>query len=226
MRRIINFLIQLAAGILVILLLMAVWIVIDGLNDVGAQADVGLLMAPSNFPKTVDQPWLDHVADLYKHQEFPFLILSATRLDNGEADATPLETYLVAHGIPSTAILRCRRGETEQEAAQNVAEIMKAHQFESVLLITDYYRVTRTKAALGHEGVDTILKAHLGSLKLQDAWSIGHEVISLGEYLGTYYFLPEAKKVGEEARVGADKAGAEADKARKTVDKKLDNLSK
>jgi hypothetical protein len=103
---------------------------------------------------------------------------------------------------------------------------MKAHDLNSVMVVTDYYHVTRTKMALMHDGVISIQKAHVGKLSEDDAWEIAREVVALYTYVGRVYVLPVVEKVTQEAKVGVDKAKVDADEAKKKVDKGFDSMSK
>ena len=238
MRRLFNVIFQLVAAALLIFLFTAVWIVFDGLNDLGEKADVALVIGHSELSEgNAEQPRLDRVIKLYNEGEFPFIIVSgSTRrstitINNRSGiftDDRPAEMakYLESHGVPSNAIIEGRQGQNTQETARDVAGIMKSHQFQSVMIVTDYYHMTRTKLALHHEGVAEIQKAHVGKLQKEDALKIGREVVALYDYVGKVYLLPAAEKVKEEAKVGMDKAKVDAEQAKKKVDKSFDGLSK
>jgi hypothetical protein len=103
---------------------------------------------------------------------------------------------------------------------------MKKHGFGSVMIVTNYYRMTRMKLALEHAGVTDIKKSHLGSVRLHDSWAIAREVFALYAYVGKTFILPAAEKIKEEASSEADKASVEAEKAKDSVNKKLDSLPK
>jgi len=226
MRRFFNVIFQLVLSALAIFLLTAVWIVFDGLTDLGEKADVALVTGGGSSPGNAEQPRLDRVVKLYTDGEFPFIIVCGSGGGSAGDEPGAMAKYLEGQGIPENVIIEETRGKTTQETAREVAAIMKLHQFETVMIITDYYRVTRMKLALGHEGVAYIQKAHVGRLQKADAWKIGREVVALYNYLGKVYVLPEAEKVKEEAQVGADKAKADAQQAKQKVDKSLDNLAK
>jgi uncharacterized SAM-binding protein YcdF (DUF218 family) len=242
MRKLFNVIFQLVAAALVIFLFTAVWIVFDGLTDLGQKADVALV---------TDMNGLDRAIKLYNEDEFPFIIVSGSmvrlttvvndgtlRLTGSSTDdeAADMAKYLESHGVPSSAIIEDHLGENTVETADNVAEIMKttrdvaeivkSHRFQSVMVVTDYYCVTLTKLALHHEGVPEIQKAHVGKLRKADAWKIGREVVALYAYIGKFYLLPEVEKLKKEALAGLDRVKADAEKAREKVDKSLDSLSK
>jgi vancomycin permeability regulator SanA len=224
MRRLFKLIFQLVMSAVVIFLLTAAWIVFDGLNDSGGKADVALV---SGQPEgAVERALLDRVIELYNGGEFPAVIVSGTDTPSSFDHAAAMAEYLEGKGIPANAITQNRRGGTMPETAARVAAIMKLHRFESVMVVADYYHITRLKLALGQEGVAEIDKAHIGALRKEDAWKIGREVLALYDYVGRVYLLPLAEKAKDEAKVGLDKAGLDAQKAKESVNKGLDNLPK
>ena len=230
MRRFFSLIFQLIAAALVIFLFTAVWIVFDGLIDLGEKADVALVTGDSETPQVnAEQPRLDRVIKLYNDGEFPFIILSGSTVRASRShddDPAAMAKYLESRGIASSVIIEDRRGKDTPDTAREVAEIMKSHRFKSVMVVTDYYHVTRTKLALVHEGIADIQKAHVGKLRKEDAWKIGREVVALYDYVGKIYLLPAAEKVKKEALVGLDKAKADAEKVKEKIDKSLDSLPK
>jgi uncharacterized SAM-binding protein YcdF (DUF218 family) len=226
MRRLFNVIFQLVAAALLIFLFTAIWIIFDGLNDLGEKADVALVTGHAASAQGASDPRLDRVIKLYNDGEFPFIIVSGPTGPGTGNDPAAMTKYLESQGIPSNAIIEAHRGENTPDTARDVAGIMKAHQFQSVMVVTDYYHVTRTKLALTHEGIADIQKTHVGKLQKEDAWKIGREVVALYDYIGKIYLLPATEKVKKEAQVGVDKAKADAEQAKKKVDKSLDKMAK
>jgi len=109
---------------------------------------------------------------------------------------------------------------------RKAAALLKEHDFNSVMIVTDYYHMTRTKLAFIHEGVTSLQKAHIGVLQQSDAEAIGRDVLALFGYVTQVYVLPELEKIKKEAVVGADKAKADVEGAKKKVDKSLDTMPK
>jgi len=227
MRKFFSLIFQLLAAALLVFIAAAAWIVFDGLNDHGDKADVAWVAGHAESAQgTVEQPLLDRVVERYHKGEFPFVIVSGSKSGGTNDEPAEMSKYLESHGIPESAIIVTHRAENMQETAGAVARIMKAHEFRSVMVVTDYYRVTRAKLVLNHEGIAEILKAHVGQFQAADAWEIGREVVALYKYVGTVYLLPAAEKAKDEAQVGIDKAKVDAEQAKKKVDKGLDNMAK
>jgi vancomycin permeability regulator SanA len=227
MQRLFRIILQLVMAALLCFLILASLIIFDGLHDHGKQADVALVTGyPANGEsKALQLPWLDHAAKLFQDGAFSYVIVSAPDRWNGE-DETAMARYLEAHGVPSNVILEGHRRTNTEAMARDAAGIMREHDFQSVIIITDYYHVTRTKLVLNHAGITQIGNSHVGTFQLADAWNIGREVVALYKYVAEVYVLPAANKVKEEAEVGVDKAKADAQKAKEKVDKSLDSLPK
>ncbi len=227
MRRLIGFLFQLAIFAIIFVAMTATCIVIYGLQDSAIQkADVALVFDHHSLGAGVDKTRLDRVVDLYKKGDFPFVIVSANSEGPGGGDALAMTTYLEGAGLPPSAILTDSQGNSTLETAKNTKRIMSQHHLQSVLVITDYYRLARTTLELQHFGVQSIEKARVGTLQKNDVLPIGEEVLALYQFLGTTYLLPEAKKVEQEAVVGVDKAKVEAEKAKESVDQRLNSMAK
>jgi uncharacterized SAM-binding protein YcdF (DUF218 family) len=153
-------------------------------------------------------------------------VVIVSPIDPAGGEAVAIMKYLEQHGVPSSAILEDAGDRKPREMARDVAEIMKSHQLTSLMLVDDYYRMSRLKLMLLHVGVNDIRKAHLGSLSAQDAVPIACEVLALYEYVGRTYLMPAAKKIKEEAVTASDKAKSEAERAKDSVNRGLDALPK
>ena len=202
-------------------------IIFDGLNDQGQKADVALVTGHAQVVPGKPNPLLDRVVDLYNAGDFSFIILSGSTGGSAGDEPAAMAEYLERHGIPPGVVIRGRKGgESTQETASRVAEIMKLRQFKSVMIVADYYHITRTRLVLSHEGIAEVERAHVGRLQKEDAVKIAREVVALYVYVGKTYLLPAAEKVKKEAEVGIDKVDADAVQAKDKVNKGLDNMAK
>jgi len=227
MRRLIGVVFQLVVAVILCFLLTAAWVVFDGLNDKEDKADVGLVTGHTQPAPGADDPVLDKVVETYNEGKFPSVIVIGPRwADASNEDAVSMVRYLEDHGLPSRAIIADNHGDTTESLSRRVAEITREHQFGSVLLVADYMAMTRLTLALKHKGVMDVLKVHVGRAQKEDALKIGREVVTLFGYVGRTFLLPTAEKVQQEAKVGMDKASADAEKAKEKVDKDFNNLAK
>ena len=228
MRSLFSLVFKLVIILALLVVFTAAWVVLDGLTDLGERADVALVTIPTDESYSeVEKPLLDRVVKLYNEGGFPEIIVSGGRSPGGTDEPQAMAKYLTDKGIPPNAISNGGAlAPTTQETARQVAVEMKARDMHSVMIITNYYHVTRVKLALFHEGVTVVQKAHVGKFQKEDAWEIGREIVALYDYVGRFYVLPTAEKVKEEAAVAIDKAKVDAGQAKSKVNNGLDSMSK
>ncbi|HEX4141570.1 MAG TPA: YdcF family protein [Candidatus Methylacidiphilales bacterium] len=224
MRRLIGFLIKLVVSLVCFVAITVVLVIFDGLNDVGENADVALVVGRDDG--ALGDAQLERAAKLYKDGEFRQIIVCAASSFPAFDEQARMTKYLEEHHVPSSSIIEDSGGADTEEMARDVAELMRDHGFSSVMIISDYYRMSRLKLALLHAGVTNISKSHVGAAGVQDAGPIAREVVALYTYLYRTFIVPTAEKVKAEASTEASKASAEAEKAKDNVDKKLDSLPK
>jgi uncharacterized SAM-binding protein YcdF (DUF218 family) len=224
MRRILFFLLKLAVVVVCFVAISVVFVIFDGLNDVGDRADTALVVQQSDSAQT--DALLGHAADLYKGGKFHHIIIAAAGSFPSFAAQAEMTKYLEDHHVPSSAIIEDSGAADYAVMAHDVSGVMKRQAMSSVMIISDYYCMTRLKLALLHAGVSNVAKSHVGTAGLGDAWPIVCEVGALYQYIFRTYLMPAAEKFKDEASSAADKASQEAGKARNEVDKKLDSLPK
>jgi len=226
LRKLFKLIFQLVAAAIFLFLGIAAVIIFNGLNDEGQKADCALVAGHEEYVHGQSDAQLDLVVKLYNDGAFPYVIIIGTKWKEIGSNGETMVQYLERHGLPATAIIDNSVEDTARAAAVRVEAIMKSHGFQSVMVVADYYRLTRLKLALNHEGVANVEKSHVGKLQREDALKIGREVAALCDYVGHVYLLPAAEKAKEEAQVGMDKASTEAEKAKDKVNKSLDNMAK
>jgi vancomycin permeability regulator SanA len=225
MDRLFRLIFKLAVSLLILFLLTAAWVVLDGIADQRSKADVGLVYCQSDpMQDESEKAVLDRVVTLFRDGDFPAIIVSGPGVSPDDTPAAMVK-YLTSKGIPASVIVIDKAG-TVQEGVNGAVTIMRADHFDSVMIVDKYYQLTRMKIILFHEGIAEIQKAHVGQLQMGDIWDIGQEVFAIYDYVGSMYILPTVEKIRQEFMVGADKAKVDADAAKDKVDKSLDTLPK
>ena len=232
MRRLIRMLVQLVFGVVCFVGMTTALVVFDGLNDEGENADVALVTGQeAGSEDTGNTPALNRAARLFKDGAFTHIIITSGE----ETGATTLSRhlgvegtmlYLEKQGEPDGDLIRDTGAADTAEMAADVAAIMKERQMTSVMIISDYYRMSLIKLALLHAGVSNIAKSHVGHAGVGDAWPIACEVGALYGFIFHTFVMPTAEKVKQEASDAADKARVQADKVKDNVDQKMDALPK
>jgi uncharacterized SAM-binding protein YcdF (DUF218 family) len=222
MGRLLKFLLKVLLTLFIIAFFTTAWVIFDGVTDMGEKSDAVLVTSSSSENTAAEQhPLLDKASKIFRDGEVPFIIVGG-----GTSEAENIH-YLEGRGVPSSAILKLPESATDTaQVATHAALLLKDNDLHSVMVVTEYYHMTRAKLALNHEGVISVQKAHVGDPKKEDALPVAREIIALYDYVGRMYIVPETEKLMGEAKKDTDKAKEDAQQAGKKVDKGLDSMSK
>ena len=171
---------------LVIYVLCAILIAIDGLIDHLAIADVGIVFG--NTIKSDGQPSLrlqarlDKAIELYNNGTIKNIIVSGGLEPDGFDEATVMMEYLVEKNIPPERIILDSNGNDTFLTAKNCTRIMREKKYQSVILISQYFHLPRAKLAFERFGNYPIYTAHTDFFELRDFYSLAREVIAYAVY--------------------------------------------
>jgi vancomycin permeability regulator SanA len=186
----IRFLRQILALVIIAAAGTDIWIAKDGITDEGSQTDVGLVagsgMRPDGIPELALRSCLDGATERYSEGRFPFIIVSG----KNKEETKGMESYLVAHQIPPEAIIMDSTGENNQATAKAVVKIMKERNFHSVMIVSNYYRITRMKLALQHAGISQIQQTHVDKPQMENVPAFMSEALALWQDLFTLVLKP------------------------------------
>ena len=165
----------------------SVFIITDGLIDEIHSADVAVVLGntvnPDGNPSPRLQARLDKTVELYQKGLFPNIIVSGGFGSEGFDEATVMRQYLISHGIPENCIRVDSVGNTTALTAKNAAQIMKQNNWQSAMIISQYFHISRTRLAFVHYGVNPIYSAHADYFEMRDFYSLFREVIGYFSYI-------------------------------------------
>src|SRR5688572_11326502 len=118
----------LSVGI-IIFILFAIAIVVDGLNDNIKKSDVLVILGNkvevTGMPSATLQSRLEKGFELYTQGIAGFIIVSGGIGKEGFDEAQVMKQYLVSKGMPSEAIIEDNKGIDTFSTAQNTRAILK-----------------------------------------------------------------------------------------------------
>ncbi len=183
---------------LAVLLVFPLWfmahtfyIVVDGLNDEIGAADAAVVLG--NTVERNGQPSerlkarLEKAVELYEKKLVGKIIVSGGFGVEGFEEADVMRSFLVSRNIPESNIILDRKGANTDKTAINTKQIMQAQNMRSVIIVTQYFHITRSRLAFQQAGIETIYAAHANYFELRDVYSI------LREFTGFYSYLSSAK---------------------------------
>jgi hypothetical protein len=95
---------------------------------------------------------------------------------------------------------------------------MRERGFSSMMIVTSYYHITRTKMALKREGIRNIAQVHAGVVNKEDAFNIAREVIDIYYHLFKFYLGPAAQKAAIAVKAEAQQLGGQIGSATHKVE--------
>ena len=144
----------------------------DGLHDQIQPADVGVVLASKiekdGTPEKSMVARLDKAVEMYKKGMYPFLIASGGIDRNGWHEADLMKDYLVEHGVPQEKILADNNGTNTYYTCRTASAYMAARHLKSVMIVTQYFHISRTRLAMRRFGVPQVYSAHADYFSIRD----------------------------------------------------------
>lgn len=180
----------------ILLLLSVSWflihetiIVIDGLTDNASKSDYIVILGNTvNRDGTLSerlQARMDTGLKLYRNGIAPKLFVSGGLGKEGFCEGTQMAEYLIEHGVPITDIVVDNTGNTTALTALNFAKTIKNSQGKSVIIVSQFYHISRCKLAFQKQGFKKVTAAHAPYFELRDTYSLFREFFGYYTYLIT-----------------------------------------
>jgi len=180
-------LVTLFLGICFIVAAAASALVVDGLTDNVAQSDVIVILGnkveADGTPSPRLKSRLDAGVNLYTQGISKRILVSGGTGVEGYDEAVAMREYLVAKRIPSEAIITDSQGVDSFATAKNTAAYLEGNNLHSVLAVSNYYHLPRTRLAFERAGIEVVYTAHANHFELRDVYSIARELIAYPYYL-------------------------------------------
>jgi len=94
-----------------------------------------------------------------------------------------MKAYLVEKGIPAELIIIDSNGKNTWLTAENTKKILKENNLKTVLIVTQFYHINRTRLAMKMSGVETVFSAHADFFEIRDFYSLIREFFAYYSYL-------------------------------------------
>lgn len=174
-------------GIVLLLALVAAALIctIGMMNDV-RPSDVAIVLGSKveedGTPSVHLRIRLDRTVDLYKAGMAPMIIVSGGPGVPAHPEPIVMRDYLIDHGVPASAILLDNTGINTAATARNAVPLMAEHGFNSVIVVSEYFHVPRTRLAFAQQGIQTVRYASVGYPRPRDGLAIARETVGLPLY--------------------------------------------
>lgn len=164
-----------------------VYITADGLSDSGKNADAAVILGNKvNKNGTLSQRLqkrLECGMNLYKSGRVRLLIVSGGLGMEGHYEGSKMKEFLLSEGITEEAIIVDDYGANTLATAKNAAKIKETAGIDSVIVVSQYFHITRTKMLFRKCGFKNVYGVSPKYFEIRDFYSI------LREFAGYYAYL-------------------------------------
>jgi vancomycin permeability regulator SanA len=175
---------QIKIAIIVIFLIFFSWfsfhtifITLSGLQNNIYTADVAVVLGnevrPDGQPSDRLKARLNKAVELFDQKQTYNFIVSGGTGKEGQDEAKVMAKYLIDKSIPAENIFIDSQGITTEATAENSVKIMNENNWHSVIIVSQYFHIARTKLAFQKQGIAEIYSASANYFELRDLYSIG-----------------------------------------------------
>lgn len=155
------------------------YIVVDGLSDEGKKADIAIILGSKvNEDGTLStrlEKRLETGIELYKNHRINKIMVSGGLGKEGFYEGDKMKEFLVNNSIPDSVILVDNYGNNTRLTVENTLKFQQKHKFESIIVVSQYFHVTRTKKILKEKGFTQVESVSPRYFEWRDLYSMLRE---------------------------------------------------
>ncbi len=124
----------------------------------------------------------DKAIELYSKQQVKFIIVSGGVGEEGFSEGARMHDYLLSKEIPDSAIITDVKGNSTEATVKNFVSLNHYRKFSSVVVVSQFYHITRTKKMLSDAGVEKLYGASPKFFEWRDFYSLTREFFAFYWY--------------------------------------------
>lgn len=176
-----------AAVPLLLFVLTAAAIVLDGLHDEVGRADVVVVLGntvhPDGSPSARLRARLDKAIEVHREGRAAIIIVSGGLGKEGHDEAAVMRGYCIERGVPPDRVHADGAGTTTLETARNAERYMAERGLHRAIAVSQYFHVPRAREALRRAGIPEVYGVHAEHLEWRDLYATAREVLATYAYL-------------------------------------------
>lgn len=177
-------------SLLALLSVVAVAISWYGLCDDLQTCDVAVVFGNKverdGVPSTRLRARLEAAVAVFRQRHCPHLVVSGGIGKEGYDEALVMRDYLIAQGVPLSAVTMDNKGDNTRATALNFAAVAGQRGWRKVMVITQYFHIARAQLALRQCGFAEVATCHARHCEWRDAYSLVREMVGLFAYVLQY----------------------------------------
>ncbi len=160
-------------------LIHTAYIISDGLSDEGSKADIAVILGSKvNQDGTLSkrlEKRLETGIELYNNHRVKKILVSGGLGKEGFYEGSEMKKFLITKGIPDSLILLDNEGNNTRLTVKNTLKLQKKNRFVSIMIVSQYFHVTRTKKLFKENGMANISSISPKYFEWRDVYSLVRE---------------------------------------------------
>ena len=177
-------------ALLLLILSASLAITIDGFTDDLIEADAALILGNTvNADGSLSirlRGRVERGLELYQDGLVRKIVVSGGLGKEGHLEGDAMAAWLVAQGVPAADIIVDNEGSNTAATARNLVALREQHGLDSVIVVSQFFHLTRCRLALERVGIGKIGTAHSKVYEWRDVYVTLREVAAYGKYFVAY----------------------------------------
>lgn len=160
-------------------LIHCIVITCDGLNDDGQHADYAVIFGnkvntDGSLSERLEKR-MECGLQLYRNKRVHGLIVSGGLGKEGHEEGTKMKDFLLLRGVPDSVIVVDNKGDNTLKTVQNTLALKDSLHINSLIVVSQYYHISRAKRLFRKEGFTAISGASPRYFGWRDLYSLLRE---------------------------------------------------
>ncbi len=169
-------------GLLFWFLIHTIYCITDGLHDTKQKADVAVILGTKvNEDGTLSDRLVKRLEcglNLYRNGRVKRIIVSGGLGKEGFYEGDKMKVFLLQHQVPDSCILVDNVGNNTRLTIQNTLTLKSQYPFNSLIVVSQYFHVTRTKMLFRKAGFKNVISASPYYFEWLDLYSACREFVA------------------------------------------------
>nr|WP_314492709.1 YdcF family protein [uncultured Chryseobacterium sp.] len=113
--------------------------------------------------------------ELYKSHREKKILVSGGLGKEGFYEGSEMKKFLITKGIPDSLVLLDNKGNNTGLTVENTLKLQKEYGFKSIITVSQYFHVTRTKKLFRESGISSVSSVSPAYFEWRDIYSVIRE---------------------------------------------------
>lgn len=156
-----------------------IFITVDGFTDKQKTADIALILGNKvNIDGTLSERLekrMECGLEMYRKSRVKRILVSGGLGKEGHFEGDKMKAYLLKKGVPDSLIVVDNLGNNTIASVENTLKLQNSLGFKSVLVVSQYFHVTRTKMLFRKRNFNNVSSVSPVYFDWRDPYSIARE---------------------------------------------------